>query len=1579
MADERVNIVIDVDTKNTAAIAATSAALASLNKQQNNNSRSAALFSKQTNQSSSALVGATSSAAKFNKAVGSGSAVMKIFTRLARIMLFTVIAMGVEFAIVAVSLASINLLFATGRFLVKSYGVAMQALAGTFNAVGAAALGAAAAFREVTAAQFAFRFKGSPNVKAGMADATGALQNLYQDSTLATAGVMSLNAAFSAVAKNSAFTPQTQAGLRMMMDFAVASGDTAKGLQAAGNFLGLIQKEGKATQKVLDAAKQVGPEFEKAFKAYQGKGKMSTAADFFKVLRSGDLSKEGGVAGAADAVQKTLFAQLKMYMTKLYGEMAGIGQELLEPLKKTFSSVFQILRTTLRRISSDMLAFGGSTLTGSIVTATQKIADFAVHLNRKWLPEVEGFFGRITSVYNKMSGYTRRFLDVISPLREGGRVIIDMFGKPFSEILKGFGRNIKNLADLATSKKELFSSFGDAMKNVVAAFFEMSDGFKRAFTEAIPIINKVVNAIATIMRALGGVFKLMSGMGPLGAFMPVAGTIALGMKGRRNRMRYGSRFGSGGIGGSFGGMFGGGGVAGPMAAAGAASMANQAAGGGSLIGAASGLTGAASALTGAAAALSGAAGATMRGGFKGGNVNASGYAVRPPSRIPGQDSKSFMRDRQAWFAQQKGGMAGAIDNQRTKRFPGESISAYRHRQWAQTMGLEGPSRSEKMRNRMPIYARGTRAGGKTAADASRDHAAMLYGDGRRESGTRADRAGGQARAREIAIERQIASQNAAASQYMSYGQKMQSNLRGVTGSMKSVGSSVKNAFIPQAPFIPGMKQYGKAAYQGSKNAARKAMTSSGGFISKSLSGTSLQKSYQASMRAQSKAGFKPSRMRAGGMAMKKGPGAGSMVASMAASYAASKLGTDEAQGALQGGAAVGAFSPLAGIAVGGIGTSNSAQTTKGGVLSGAIGGAAAGALIGSFIPIIGTGVGALIGGAIGAVNGWFQSDKNKKKMRKEAVASIEASSLIPVIGELFSNGMKGTAVGAATKEEGRLRALATSGSDKDIQAEFDRLQESGIIDATARARAFESPTAARGMLAESAKGAAVTTRMTKFVSGRYQQTMIGLMASTGMTEEAISKLAGKMGVNLYDPTLKLTDAMSGLGVGIRKTAEEIQYAIKDHLIKGLEVLENFVSEADKIKALNNAQNRFNADPTQDSFNAVVSGIVTRVTDKSATQMDAFNTIKNIFTPGSKDYIFAPGDPLAEGVKGLGSEAGNVTGRVRSEYLTSVATGVSQTSGQQISSMLAEQNLVLGGAGQGLQLEKKIQNMLLTGTDQERLDLQTFLSYGSFAGLTGQGQSAEKIADLLGLKDGNGTSLSDVGGGGARTDFIKNFQIQLETKNKVAFDDVSQQRLDDIVSTLETGLKQPEWWNSDAPDWWSEGFVLIEEDGKWKLGPAGDTSTRRSRSGDTSTRRRLGSTLSAHGRFDSALTGKRSITSALRTNNLGSINSDHATGDAYDLVGQNLGQYARMVNRSGGFAEFHGVNANRHLHVVPNAGRPASGDTTSARRSKTTTDVAYSRPNVNVNVYASPNMNTDELVNKIMKAQEKAMRNSSERM
>jgi hypothetical protein len=72
-------------------------------------------------------------------------------------------------------------------------------------------------------------------------------------------------------------------------------------------------------------------------------------------------------------------------------------------------------------------------------------------------------------------------------------------------------------------------------------------------------------------------------------------------------------------------------------------------------------------------------------------------------------------------------------------------------------------------------------------------------------------------------------------------------------------------------------------------------------------------------------------------------------------------------------------------------------------------------------------------------------------------------------------------------------------------------------------------------------------------------------------------------------------------------------------------------------------------------------------------------------------------------------------------------------------------------------------------------------------------------------------------------------------------------------------------------------------------------------------------------MNSQLTGKRTVTSAWRNHSLGSINSDHVTGKAYDLTGQNLGQYQRLVHANGGFAEFHGTLADRHLHVVPGSG------------------------------------------------------------
>ena len=154
----------------------------------------------------------------------------------------------------------------------------------------------------------------------------------------------------------------------------------------------------------------------------------------------------------------------------------------------------------------------------------------------------------------------------------------------------------------------------------------------------------------------------------------------------------------------------------------------------------------------------------------------------------------------------------------------------------------------------------------------------------------------------------------------------------------------------------------------------------------------------------------------------------------------------------------------------------------------------------------------------------------------------------------------------------------------------------------------------------------------------------------------------------------------------------------------------------------------------------------------------------------------------------------------------------------------------------------------------------------------------------------------------------------------------------------------------------------------------DTSTPR---GDT-TSSRLAQTMSRHAMFDGSLTGSRTVTSSYRDFALGSINSDHVTGKAYDLTGQNLGQYARLVHANGGFAEFHGTMADRHLHVVPGMGDTAMPSMTTPMTTggggggKTVTNYY----NVEIN---GANQSPEQIANMVMAKIDERERSMSERM
>jgi hypothetical protein len=143
----------------------------------------------------------------------------------------------------------------------------------------------------------------------------------------------------------------------------------------------------------------------------------------------------------------------------------------------------------------------------------------------------------------------------------------------------------------------------------------------------------------------------------------------------------------------------------------------------------------------------------------------------------------------------------------------------------------------------------------------------------------------------------------------------------------------------------------------------------------------------------------------------------------------------------------------------------------------------------------------------------------------------------------------------------------------------------------------------------------------------------------------------------------------------------------------------------------------------------------------------------------------------------------------------------------------------------------------------------------------------------------------------------------------------------------------------------------------------------SKGGDTTTSR-FARTMSSHASLNSMIPGKRTVTSGLRNTMLGSMGSDHATGAAYDLVGDNLVSYANNVKTAGGFAEFHGDTADRHLHVVPPVGDTSSPQSVGYASSGSTNNYSFQ--------IHGDGADPQEIANAVMDRISRAERNRRER-
>lgn len=459
---------------------------------------------------------------KFRKRIG------ELIEGLAKFNKLSLKVFGISFVVAAASLASVNALFATGRFLVQAYRVTMQALAVGVTAVGAALSVVAAAQREYNAALYAYSYKASAGLEGGLNKSRSALRMLQRDSTLAIFGMEALDASFASLSKSGQVTAKTVDALRFFADFAAAGGDPGKNLQGVAEVLAIIQKKGKVTQDAIVAAKNVNDQFYKAIRKSGGK----SFDELIGFMEKANIKAASGVQGQAALVGSTIMGQFKALIPQFFALFADIGQPLLGPVEKTLSKITKIFRGGILRLAPSFIEFGSGRFLEGITNMVQKLTDAFINLERKYLGQSEGMLKRFTGWWSKVEYWFGKVTDSMRPLLDGGRVIIDAFGPVFGELFGGVGGIIKNLDRLVTKNKDKWIEFGKAVANAVKLVGEYISMMFDVFDRALPIITPLINAVADLARAIMMIPKALSAIpknfGALGALLSMFGFIIAG-------------------------------------------------------------------------------------------------------------------------------------------------------------------------------------------------------------------------------------------------------------------------------------------------------------------------------------------------------------------------------------------------------------------------------------------------------------------------------------------------------------------------------------------------------------------------------------------------------------------------------------------------------------------------------------------------------------------------------------------------------------------------------------------------------------------------------------------------------------------------------------------------------------------------------------------------------------------------------------------------------------------------------------------------------------------------------------------
>ncbi|CAB4156757.1 hypothetical protein UFOVP658_142 [uncultured Caudovirales phage] len=1493
---------------------------------------------------------------------------------------------GIKFTLIQLGLMSVALVAIHGAFLVgqgimKGYQFIMKGLAGAAASAAIALSTAAAAVREQQAAMFAYKGGGMAQFGSGLNQTRVAMRSYATDASLAGLGTKNLQKAYAEMAKtmNSGQIAGSKGIYKSLQDFGAAGQDPGAAQEKIGALIATLNDAKKGYGDVQAAAKKLGPEMEKALKD----SKVKTKEGFKELLLSGELAKKGGVFGQFDAVNSTLIGQAKTFFGLLKEQFADFGQQFLEPAKQAMQKIFKIIKDDFLRVTAELQVFGSGTFFDTLVSVVEKLSSFFVKLVREWLPQAKGIFGSLSEWINRFKRGWDDILEKLRPFIDGAKIIektlkpiIGVIGKEGAASFKEFNNQLK------LNEKNVLE-FGDRIADLLSSFFKMSTEFKKMFFDALPFINDMVKGLTQVFDMLRGILTKFTSLGGATGGLMAFSIMARQMKGTK------------------GGLL--------------PSANTQTMNVGTLnVSNAPGLQGTPKSPVnpfgpGRPAPIPGGPG-TMPSGpggpfpFIPQTYRGQQPQVPTNPQSPGLSSGAFNTTPNGLLVPtglKSGADAGDVVDKRQKMAP-------------------NAGRMFSVKTLYPRFKEGIKENlSRKGVDVSAGSKEFMGMRNRLAEGVQyiknKDYVG-------------LLKNGAQSARNMGVGGKMM--IQSLAAPAVGPGGIADASYggMLEIDKETNMPKLGGA--DGKQYVTRSRLTGKTKFIDPNKTSMRMMRAgrFGSAILGNEKAGITGLNNT---MGAKMGAGIG---LSMMSQYA-----PEEMRGAMALGGTIGAFNPLAGLAVAGLGGAMKAQGAGSGALAGAGGGAAIGTMIAP-------GVGTAIGAAIGGIGGFIMGGANKLKAQAKAAKETMGAALDGVAQAVFSDKFMALARNAKIVAEGGVvtgkGALEGIGSDyrkrlSGVSGTVDKAKEMGATDKTSWGRNIGSAalmglgggaaagtvlgpigTAVFGALglvggaitgtlfsigdwaqgwfrgdSKKAKAqknalkeiydkqkelgitiseeqyktmlkdkeAALTKFQTQFkmeteasemLDRTYSSRLDELQKITGKTRPELELMAQTMGVDLYDGTVKFNDVLTKLGLNIEKTAIQMRQANTDVFIKGGSEYEKMIEQ---IKA------PMIYDEVIAALDAQMSGAggASDIDILSATQkfgeaslslmggnplLAYFDNLEQIGTKQDPGKLFQKGGAMeGQQDKYFTDKVTEAQGNARKSQIT----GFADTAAGQLASKLSANGMSVDQEalkGKILSMDRAKQEELLLKLQDGTFNMGQMTEGGS---RESYGQAAErKFTSLFGSTEG------------------------------LAINQRPEAKLNETATTMETASKDfklavdkfvgyagqiVDATKSNYPSW------LTNQPSWWAAGPNADTSSPRGKSVGDTTSSRLSQTMARHASMDGMLSGKRTVTSSYRTFALGSPSSDHVTGRAIDLVGANLGQYKALAEANGGFAEFHGRGASRHLHVVPGPG--AIGDTMAPVGAGTSRGLPISNTGggtsyFTININGS-NSSPDEIANKVM--------------